>query len=114
MTDSEEKLGEENQKSLEDKILEDQKEAAEGFNPDNIFLSSKIRWIIFTVLTLVATVSSFDGGIIPAAPDEMKKEMGGVNDTWFGVFGSSDYLGRLIGSVIFVLIINKIIIDNLF
>ena len=108
MTDSEEKLGEENQKSLEDKILEDQKEAAEGFNPDNIFLSSKIRWIIFTVLTLVATVSSFDGGIIPAAPDEMKKEMGGVNDTWFGVFGSSDYLGRLIGSVIFVLIINKI------
>ena len=70
-----------------------------------IKLSKQIRWIIFITLAAISTLSNLDGGIIPAATEEMQTDMG-IGPAEIGVFGSIDYLGRIIGSLIFVAIIN--------
>ena len=74
---------------------------------EGIKLSKQIRWIIFITLAAISTLSNLDGGIIPAATNEMQTDMD-IGPAEIGVFGSIDYLGRIIGSLIFVAIINTV------
>ena len=74
---------------------------------EGIKLSKQIRWIIFITLAAISTLSNLDGGIIPAATNEMQIDMS-IKPAEIGVFGSIDYLGRIIGSLIFVAIINTV------
>ena len=74
---------------------------------EGIKLSKQIRWIIFITLAAISTLSNLDGGIIPAATNEMQIDMT-IKQAEIGVFGSIDYLGRIIGSLIFVAIINTV------
>ena len=74
---------------------------------EGIKLSKQIRWIIFITLAAISTLSNLDGGIIPAATNEMQTDMS-IREAEIGVFGSIDYLGRIIGSLIFVAIINTV------
>lgn len=74
---------------------------------EGIKLSKQIRWIIFITLAAISTLSNLDGGIIPAATNEMQNDMS-IGPAEIGVFGSIDYLGRIIGSLIFVAIINTV------
>ena len=74
---------------------------------EGIKLSKQIRWIIFITLAAISTLSNLDGGIIPAATNEMQIDMT-IKPAEIGVFGSIDYLGRIIGSLIFVAIINTV------
>ena len=74
---------------------------------EGIKLSKQIRWIIFITLAAISTLSNLDGGIIPAATNEMQIDMS-IGPAEIGVFGSIDYLGRIIGSLIFVAIINTV------
>lgn len=76
-----------------------------------IKLSRKIRWFIFYILTGISICSNIDGGVIPAATTELEKQFFGTegkNSLYIGYFGSVDYLGRIIGSLIFVGMINKV------
>ena len=74
---------------------------------EGIKLSKQTRWIIFITLAAISTLSNLDGGIIPAATNEMQIDMT-IKPAEIGVFGSIDYLGRIIGSLIFVAIINTV------
>ena len=74
---------------------------------EGIKLSKQTRWIIFITLAAISTLSNLDGGIIPAATNEMQTDMK-IGPAEIGVFGSIDYLGRIIGSLIFVAIINTV------
>ena len=77
--------------------------------PDSqgIKLSKQIRWMLFLTLAAISTLSNLDGGIIPAATKEMQRDMR-IGETEIGFFFSIYYLGRIIGSLTFVAIINTV------
>ena len=75
---------------------------------DLIIIDDKKRIIIFIILSIVATVSSLDGGIIPQQNEIIKNDFGGENEERVGLFGSIDYIGRVLGSIIFTLIMGRV------
>ena len=75
---------------------------------DIINIDDKKRNIIFVVLSIIATVSSLDGGIIPQQNEIIKSDFGGNNEERVGLFGSIDYIGRVVGSIIFTLIMGRV------
>lgn len=75
---------------------------------DIINIDDKKRIIIFVVLSVIATVSSLDGGIIPQQNEIIKSDFGGNNEERVGLFGSIDYIGRVVGSFIFTLIMGRV------
>ena len=77
---------------------------------DLIIIDDKKRIIIFIILSIVATVSSLDGGIIPQQNEIIKNDFGGENEERVGLFGSIDYIGRVLGSIIFTLIMGSTLI----
>jgi len=71
-------------------------------------ISKKKRWSIFLFfIFVISIVSNFDNGIVPAATEKIKKDLD-INDSEFGFLGSCDYFGRIISSMIYLNIINKI------
>ena len=64
-------------------------------------------WYIFGILVIVSLLSNFDNGIIPCANTIMKSDLK-ASDAKFGFLGSADYLGRIISSIIYLQVINKI------
>ena len=68
-------------------------------------LNSKKRLFIFITLVIIATVSSFDGGIIPQATTTLTKDWN-TKDLNVGYFGASDYIGRVFGSLFLAYFIN--------
>ena len=78
------------------------------FDEDNEFnINDKKRNTIFIVLSIIATLSSLDGGIIPQQNEIIKKDFGGDEEEKVGLFGSIDYIGRVVGSIIFTLIMGR-------
>ena len=78
------------------------------FDEDNEFnINDKKRNTIFIVLSIIATLSSLDGGIIPQQNEVIKKDFGGDEEEKVGLFGSIDYIGRVVGSIIFTLIMGR-------
>ena len=75
---------------------------------DLIIIDDKKRIIIFIILSIVATVSSLDGGIIARQNEIIKNDFGGENEERVGLFGSIDYIGRVLGSIIFTLIMGRV------
>ena len=78
----------------------------EGSSPF-IEINDKKRLVIFITLVLVGTLSSCDGGIIPQQNDNIKNDFGGEGEVRVGLFGSIDYIGRVVGAIIFTLIMGK-------
>ena len=104
-----EDISDKNENLAQDRDTTDSKTPLIVFDEeDNSFLSDdKKRNIIFIVLVAIATLSSLDGGIIPQQNEEIKKDFGGEDEKKVGLFGSIDYVGRVIGSIIFTLIMSK-------
>ena len=74
---------------------------------ETVKIDNKVRWIIFICIAVLSTLSTIDGGIIPAATDQMMApEALNATETQMGWLGSMDYLGRIAGSLVFVAIIN--------
>ena len=71
-------------------------------------ISNKTRKIIFVLMVLVAAVSSLDGGIVPQQLDKIKVDFEDEGEAKTGLFSSIDYLGRVGGALIMVMIINII------
>ena len=59
------------------------------------------------MLSIIATVSSLDGGIIPQQNEVIKSDFGSNNEERVGLFGSIDYIGRVVGSIIYTLIMGR-------
>ena len=72
-----------------------------------INIDEKKRIIIFIVLFVIAIFSGCDGGIIPQQNSKIQKEFGGNGETRIGLFGSIDYIGRIVGAIIFTIIMGK-------
>ena len=78
------------------------------FDEENEFdISDKKRNIIFIILSIIATLSSLDGGIIPQQNETIKKDFESDDEERVGLFGSIDYIGRVFGSFIFTLIMGR-------
>ena len=87
-------------------------ECKENFMTDSdlIELSDYKRNVIFIVLVIVSILSSCDGGIIPQQNSGIKKHFnkeGDESEKRVGLFGSIDYIGRIVGSLIFIIIMGK-------
>lgn len=74
---------------------------------DEIEVNNKMRNIIFTCLALIATLSSCDGGIVPQQNSNIQEDFGGDGEQRVGLFGSIDYIGRVVGALIFTFIMGK-------
>ena len=82
-----------------------------------ITINDKIRQSIFYILCIEYCISSCDGGIIPQQnkhiqidfiEDIEQKEKEEEEESRVGLFGSIDYIGRIIGAILMSLLINKI------
>ena len=74
---------------------------------DLIEINESIRTVIFICLVIVATLSSCDGGIIPQQNININKDFETNGEQEVGLFGSIDYIGRVVGAVIFTIIMGK-------
>ena len=74
---------------------------------NNVELSKKKIWYVFGILVVVSLLSNFDNGIIPCASSKMEKDLN-TTSAEFGFLGSADYLGRIISSMVYLQVINKI------
>ena len=113
--EKEEKKG----KELEDKKVkkgeeikyEEQKDEEDEDLQGNemIEINEKARRTIYICLVLVSLFSSCDGGIIPQQNSKIQTDfVGDENDnSLVGFFGSVDYIGRVIGALIFAVIMGK-------
>ena len=75
---------------------------------DIITLDDKLRKALFYLFCLVYCISSCDGGIVPQQNEHMKQDFKDSGDSRVGLFGSIDYIGRIIGALVMSLLINRI------
>lgn len=75
---------------------------------DIITLDDKFRKALFYLFCLEYCISSCDGGIVPQQNGHMKEDFGGSGESRVGLFGSIDYIGRIIGALVMSLLINRI------
>ena len=76
-------------------------------NNDLIEINESKRTVIFICLVIVATLSSCDGGIIPQQNIKINDDFDTNGEHQVGLFGSIDYIGRVIGAIIFTIIMGK-------
>ena len=72
----------------------------------NVTINSQTRMKIFISMVCISLFTNLDGGIIPRATDQIKMDIN-IGETEIGYYGSIDYLGRLVGSLIYIIIITK-------
>ena len=79
-----------------------------GSTITEIKLNTRHRQLIFILLGLVYCISSSDGGIVPQQNKNMQYNFEDEGETRVGLFGSIDYVGRIIGAVVMSLLINRL------
>ena len=78
-------------------------------NGKEITINEKIRQSIFYFLCIEYCISSCDGGIIPQQNKNIQKDFEEEDEeSRVGLFGSIDYIGRIIGAIVMSLLINRI------
>ena len=70
-----------------------------------LVLDRGIRWIIMILFVLINVLMMMDNGLLSSASSIIKKTLK-VNDQLFGLFGSCNHSGRIIGTIIFMIIFN--------
>ena len=73
-----------------------------------IGINDKARNTIYAVLVLISAFSSCDGGIIPQQNSKIKEDFKDNDNALVGFFGSVDYIGRVIGAIVFSFILGKV------
>ena len=76
-------------------------------NNELIEINESKRTVIFICLVIVATLSSCDGGIIPQQNIRINEDFDTNGEHQVGLFGSIDYIGRVVGAIIFTIIMGK-------
>jgi predicted MFS family arabinose efflux permease len=80
------------------------------YNFDKSFqqlLSKKIIWILMILISLSHALIYISPGILSSCITQIKIELG-LSDEEFGMFGTINGFGALIGSLVFTLIIEKV------
>ena len=112
----------ENEKEDEQNILskKDREEIQKIINNENseeeekkifcseiIQIKDKTRTSIYICLLCISCFSFSDGGILPQQVDNIKSDFNTTKDSTIGFFGSVDFIGRVIGALIFAMIMGK-------
>ena len=71
----------------------------------SITLSRKTRIFIFCLFLVLSIVVDLDNGIFSASVKNLQADLG-MNNTQYGLFVSISFIGRIIGLVFFMIIIN--------
>ena len=104
---SDKKIEEEEKKEINNEINSDENNIDES-EPVIITINNKARNTIYICLVLISAFSSCDGGIIPQQNSYIKRDFGNEDDnSLVGFFGSVDYIGRVVGALIFSFILGK-------
>lgn len=75
---------------------------------DEIAINDNLRNILFYLFCIIYCISSVDGGIIPQQNKNIQKDFGDeYGESRVGLFGSIDYIGRIIGAIVMSALINK-------
>ena len=89
-----------NDENSEDLIIEE--DFQENFS---IALSRKVRIYIFILFLVLSIVVDLDNGIFSASVEKIKEDLG-MDGKEYGIFISISFIGRIIGLVFFMIIIN--------
>ena len=73
----------------------------------NIHIKPSVRNTIFIFMVAISLFTNLDGGIIPKATSQIQVSLN-IREGEMGNYSSSDYLGRIFGSLIFAVLINKV------
>ena len=105
--EKEEKKGKKGEEVINKEEKDEEDEESKG--NEMIEINEKARRTIYICLVLVSLFSSCDGGIIPQQNSKIQTDfVGDENDnSLVGFFGSVDYIGRVIGALIFAVIMGK-------
>ena len=75
---------------------------------NQIKLNTKYRQIVFILISLVYLFSSCDGGIVPQQNKNIQYNFEDSGESRVGLFGSIDYVGRILGAIVMSLLIDII------
>lgn len=70
-------------------------------------LSRKYRFFLFVIIVSIEGATNMSGGLLSSASTVIKKTLG-MNDSQFGMFGTSNAIGRFFGCLIFSYLNNKL------
>ena len=77
-----------------------EKEKIDKKTPRRVYLSRLYRFIIFIILVTIEGAMNIPGGLLSSATKEIKKSLN-MNDSKFGMFGTANGIGRVLGSAFF-------------
>ena len=103
---------EKNTEQLDMKLIEKAKDDEPLDNEElqenkSVILSRKIRIFIFCLFLILSVVADLDNGIFSASIKAFQKDLGLENDlAKYGLFVSISFIGRIVGLVIFMGVIN--------
>ena len=73
-----------------------------------IELNTKHRQIVFILISAIYCISSCDGGIVPQQNKNIQYNFEDPGESRVGLFGSIDYVGRILGAIVMSLLIDII------
>ena len=71
----------------------------------DVVLKRSIRWIIMTLFIIINMIMMIDTGLFSSASTKIKQSLN-IDDKKFGLFGSCNHSGRILGTIFFMLIFN--------
>ena len=75
-------------------------------NNNQIKLNTRYRLLIFILIAIIYLISSCDGGIVPQQNKNIQYNFEDAGESRVGLFGSIDYVGRIIGAIVMSLLID--------
>ena len=90
------------------KDINSEPEGLEEFHENHtVILSRKIRIFVFCLFLILSVVADLDNGLFSASIKAFQKDLGLENDlAKYGLFVSISFIGRIVGLVIFMAVIN--------
>ena len=80
----------------------------DGSEQNEIIINDKVRSSLFILLCIEYCISSSDGGIVPQQNKNLQKDFHDDGDSKVGLFGSIDYIGRILGALVMSVLINRL------
>ena len=93
------------EEKIPDKILSEINEFNTELHENYTVLSRKIRIFIFSLFLILSVVVDLESGIFNSSVDQLKKDLD-MNNAQYGLFVSISFTGRIIGLVIFMVLLN--------
>jgi hypothetical protein len=96
---------------LENEIAPSDLQIEGEIGKNEIFISHRMRWFIFSVFLILQITMNLDHGTVPAATDEIRQDLK-IDDNVLGLFASLVFVGNLIGKIYFIYFLNSFLRFN--